>query len=88
MATMRNGAGPAQAETPWADLRERVRDAAEGFAKIDPNSAASYRRDAERFCDRFGPDDEDELDALRFEAADLRERWARRFMDRLGRIAR
>ena len=88
MVTTRYGAGPAQAGSPWTDLCRRTRDAAEGFARIDPGRAMTYRRDAEAFCGRPAAADGDDLLALRHEAEELRERWARRFMDGFRRIPR
>lgn len=72
----------------WRVLTEAVRDSADGFAATDPINASYYRRDAELFCDRQPPHDEEETSERFADAAGLRERWADRFVDRVSRIPR
>ena len=69
-------------------MAESVQDCADGFASTDPLNGSFYRRDAELFCDRSPPRDEDEVLDRCAEAADLRERWGTRFVRRIERIAR
>lgn len=76
------------AEAVWRALAELVRDSADRFASTDPRNGSFYRRDAERFCERLAPHDEEESSGRFAEAAGLRERWGERFVSRLRRIAR
>ena len=82
------GSSGGDAEGAWQALAESVRDSADGFASTDPRNGSLYIRDAELFCDRHAPPDEDGVCDRFAEAADLRERWGERFVSRIRRIAR
>lgn len=72
----------------WRNLAESVHDCADGFASTDPSNGSLYRRDAELFCERAAPRDEEEILDRCAEAAGLRELWGSRFVRRIERIAR
>ena len=72
----------------WRVLTELVWDAAEGFAATDPADAFHFRRDADRFCDRTPPRDDEDVADRYADASDLREAWAGLFVSRLHRTPR
>lgn len=63
----------------WRDLCETVRDTAEGFAATDSGVAWLYKAEAEEFCARSAPVNEEELSRLELEATLLRQSWSTRF---------
>ncbi|HEX6985769.1 MAG TPA: hypothetical protein VF170_10340 [Planctomycetaceae bacterium] len=81
-------AGGATLEEAWHVLCESVRDCAEGYAATDPSNAYLYRRDAEWFCDKDAPRNDEELLDRHAQAAGLRESWGALFVTNLRRRAR